>query len=224
MNGIEDLEQRIKEKLTQHQANAREQQNHLAERMMAVDNRHREFTALADRLTDEVIRPRLAKLASFFENAEMRPNDQGRHTAVCVFKHCGRFPATTRLELGFNRDGQAENLILLYRLQILPVFFQFPNDDQKVLRFDAVDTEKVARWFEEKIVAFLDAYLRLETLDQYQADNLVTCPVCGMRINRLHAAAQQNHGNQTFYFCVENCRKAFADDPSRYLMSAHRDY
>src|SRR5579864_2184799 len=106
VSGITELEQRIKDRLAEHQTQTRQQQNHLAERMMKIDHRHRDFTALADRLMEEVIRPRLAKLVSFFDNAEMPSSEQGRHTAVCVFKHCTRFPATTRLELGLNRDGQ----------------------------------------------------------------------------------------------------------------------
>ena len=224
MSGLNELEQRIKEKLADHQAQAESQKNQLAERMVKVDNRHQQFTVLADQLMNKIVRPRLQKLASFFDNAEMLSADQsGRHTGVCVFKHSVRFPAATRLELGLSRDGQAENLLLLFKLQILPVFFQFPDHDQMIVPLEKVIEEKAAAWFDEKIVAFLDAYLRLETLDQYQADNLVPCPVCGMHLNKLHAPVQMEYQNQAFYFCVENCRKTFAENPSSYLAVARKE-
>jgi YHS domain-containing protein len=80
-----------------------------------------------------------------------------------------------------------------------------------------VDDSKVGEWFDEKIVAFLDAYLALETHHQYQSENIVTDPVCGMPVNKLHAAARMDHSDVTYYFCVEDCRKKFAEDPDHYI-------
>jgi YHS domain-containing protein len=137
---------------------------------------------------------------------------------VCLFQHTDRFPARVRLEFGLGNDRQAENLLLSYRLEILPIFFDFPRQDELALPLQSVDDAKVAAWFEDKIVAFLDAYLRLETHPTYQSDNLATDPVCGMPLNKLHAAARLVHDGVTFYFCVEDCRKKFAEDPDRYLI------
>jgi YHS domain-containing protein len=57
----------------------------------------------------------------------------------------------------------------------------------------------------------------LETADQYQSDNMVLDPVCGMRINKAHAAATMEFRGQKYYFCLEECRQKFAAEPSRYL-------
>ncbi|MBI2806792.1 MAG: YHS domain-containing protein [Planctomycetes bacterium] len=219
MNAMEKLEQQIKDKLAEHQSTIENHRNHLRQQMAEVDHRHEQYTALADRLTQEVIRPRLEKLASFFDNAEMvRDSEQvGRHQGVCVFKHTNRFPARARLELGLSHDRLAENFVLTYCTQILPIFFDFPKQDEKLMPLESVDDGKVAEWFDEKIVAFLDAYLRLETHQQYQSDNIVTDPVCGMPVNKLHAAVRMDHGGVTYYFCVEDCRKKFAAAPDHYI-------
>jgi YHS domain-containing protein len=219
MNAMQKLEQRIKDKIAEHQGEIDNYKNHIGQQMTQVDHRYEQYALLADRLTKDVIRPRLEQLASFFDNAEMiqDPEQVGRHQAVCVFKHTNRFPASARLELGLSPDRQAENLALCYCLQILPIFFDFAKQDQKLIALESVNEEMVAEWFEEKIVAFLDAYLRLETHHQYQSDNIVTDPVCGMPVNRLHAAAQIDHGGMTYFFCVEDCRKKFAEDPDHYM-------
>jgi Cu+-exporting ATPase len=62
--------------------------------------------------------------------------------------------------------------------------------------------------------------LRLETEDHYQLDNLATDPVCGMQVNKAHAAAQLEYRGATYYFCVAECHGRFAADPERYLAQA----
>jgi YHS domain-containing protein len=218
MNPTQNLEQRIKNKLAEHQSEIEKRKNHLGQQMVEVDHRHKQFAALADWLTKEVLRPRLEKLIHFFDNAEiLDPEQAGRHEGVCIFKHTTRFPARARLELGLRHDQQAENLVLCCRMEILPIFFDFPKQEEHLMRLDAVAEAKVADWFDEKIVAFLDAYLRLETHETYQSENMVTDPVCGMPLNKLHAAARMEYRGATYYFCVEDCRKKFANDPEQYL-------
>jgi YHS domain-containing protein len=41
-------------------------------------------------------------------------------------------------------------------------------------------------------------------------------PVCGMMVDPDTAAATATHNSQDFYFCSEECRRAFQDDPEVY--------
>ena len=107
--------------------------------------------------------------------------------------------------------------MLSYCLRIVPIFIDFSAHDEILMPLDSVDDTKVAEWFDGKIVAFLDTYLCLETHRQYQTANIVTDPDCGMPVNKLHAAATLDHCGLTYYFCVEGCRKKFADDPDQYI-------
>jgi NTE family protein len=45
-------------------------------------------------------------------------------------------------------------------------------------------------------------------------------PVCGMVINPSRARATTIRGDQTYYFCSENCRECFERDPAAYLVGA----
>jgi YHS domain-containing protein len=218
MTDLRELDRLIEGKIARLQERGRLQHDHGLQRMHAYEERRRQYTTIADRLAREVIRPRLEKLAGHFDNAVLQGCDQaGRHQCVCCFSHTDRFPATVKLEFGVSRDGDFHNVVILYNLSILPVYFSFDGQGQLALPLDRVNDEQVASWIEKRVLAFLDIYFRLETVDQYQEENLARDPVCGMRVNRLYAAAQFEYQGHTYYFCVPECREKFSRAPEEYL-------
>ncbi len=42
-------------------------------------------------------------------------------------------------------------------------------------------------------------------------------PVCGMMVDSETADWKSNHGGQTYYFCMEQCKVSFDADPSQYV-------
>jgi len=108
-------------------------------------------------------------------------------------------------------------VIVQYKMEILPVFFQFQGHDELSMPLDAVEDDKVTAWVENKLIAFVDTYLKLETAAPYQDENVVIDPVCGMRVYKNHAAATIDYLGMRFYFCVEGCRTKFSENPARYL-------
>ena len=128
-------------------------------------------------------------------------------------KHCERFPATGELSLILSHDERVENLLVIYRLEILPIFFRFLGSDHEAFPLEVVDEKRLAERVDQRLLAFVDTYLRLEETDQYQSENLVTDPVCGMRINKLYSAAGVEDRGREFYFCTEGCRSKFVENP-----------
>jgi Cu+-exporting ATPase len=47
--------------------------------------------------------------------------------------------------------------------------------------------------------------------------NTVHDPVCGMDIDPATAAGKSEYKEQTFYFCSLGCKKAFDENPEKYL-------
>jgi YHS domain-containing protein len=190
----------------------------MGHQMRQLEQRHQRFTAVADRLMQQVICPRLRKLAEHFGNARFPEAGQppSHHCLFCL-EHTERFPAAVRLELAVSHDGDYETVQVLYRLEILPVFFALKGTDQLRFPLEAVNEEQVAAWVDDRLVEFVDAYLRLELQEQYQNDNMVLDPVCGMRVNKTIAPARIEYRNRTYYFCVDECRQKFAADPGHYL-------
>ena len=46
-------------------------------------------------------------------------------------------------------------------------------------------------------------------------------PVCGMDIDPATAAGKSEYKEQTFYFCSLGCKKAFDENPEKYLGKEH---
>jgi len=42
-------------------------------------------------------------------------------------------------------------------------------------------------------------------------------PVCRMKIDEKKAAAKADYKGKTYYFCATGCKKAFLDNPEKYL-------
>jgi YHS domain-containing protein len=60
-----------------------------------------------------------------------------------------------------------------------------------------------------------------EPLDEAQ-DNNARDPVCGMEVERSHAAATSMHDGRTYYFCSVSCRDQFAKEPERFVYKPAR--
>jgi P-type Cu+ transporter len=42
-------------------------------------------------------------------------------------------------------------------------------------------------------------------------------PVCGMQVDMKKAAGTSEYKGKNYYFCAPGCKKAFDEDPERYL-------
>src|SRR4051812_5157816 len=49
---------------------------------------------------------------------------------------------------------------------------------------------------------------------------VVTDPVCGMKVDPASARHRAEHAGQTWYFCSAGCREKFVADPSKYIAPA----
>jgi hypothetical protein len=162
VNDARDLDQQIKQKLAtaedRWQIREKERQQRVHEHLCL----HKHYTTIADRLVRTVVRPRMEALARHFPNAAFpeAPNGAGHH-CVLSFGRTARFPAAARLELAVSRDGRIQYVIGEYRLEIVPVPFPFPSREEVRQPIDALDEERLAAWFDEKVLDFVDTYLRL---------------------------------------------------------------
>ncbi len=220
MDDLRALERRIQQRLKSVEEKDRLQQVQLQTRMAQIEKRHAQFVQLADSLMSDVVDSRMAKLASFFDNAELLERDEaGKHNCVCRFDHSARYPASVKLTLSVAHDADIEKLLLVYDLEILPIFFKFKGHDQTGFSLNRPNPEQIAGWVDERIVAFVDTYLQLEQTDQYQKSSLVTDPVCCMRFRKNIASAEIEHAGHTYFFCSHGCLEQFTAEPRRYIPS-----
>lgn len=208
MKGTSQLAERILNRLEQHRCEISENQQQLDVKMKELLEQRERLTLVARRLSDKVILPRMEELARHFDNAKIEVlKSDADFNCLCEFAHTPRFPATVKIGISL-LPGNNDFLTARYDLNIFPVLMEFNHNSEEVFPLDC-DEESLAGWVEDRILEFIDTYLRLETQPFYQKDNTVIDIVCGMRIPSTSATSTVERHGRIFYFCSEHCKDAF---------------
>lgn len=201
------LGEKILNRLRLHQQGLAQQQQQLDTRMKEMLEEREKLSAVSRRWVDEVIRPRMEELKSHFDNCMVEESTTNTIlSCACNFTHTIRFPATVRLS--FVLFPNASSVTVRYNLSIFPMLMEYTHNlDQTFSPETANGT--LAGWVEDRLMDFVDTYLRLETDPLYQKDNTVTDIICGMKIPAISATSKIERDGRTFYFCSEHCRNIF---------------
>jgi YHS domain-containing protein len=118
--------------------------------------------------------------------------------------------AHVRLKLAAFTDRDVKKVILSYDLEIIPVLLRFNPHAEVEFPLDAVDTEAVARWIDDRLVEFVQTYFSLGENDIYLKEQMVEDPIAHVRFPRQAAATTLEWQGQKFYFIGEETRHEFA--------------
>jgi hypothetical protein len=182
-------------------------------------DRYQAWHTAAARTVREVIYPRMQCLQRCFDHAQIEGPDRA-HGQVCW----ARFPCTirrpARVDLGLRveHDGQLERLMIVSDLRIAPAFFRFTPSDRLMFRLKRIDQAALVDWVEEKLLDFVETYLRLEYVARCQEPQLATDPVALVRFSKHSAAATATHAERKFYFVSPDTEQQFWQDPARYVV------
>jgi hypothetical protein len=162
MTDLRELEAHIEARLAaaeQRRLHAEEQGRR---RRDAREQRTTDFRVVADRLTRGLIRPALRRLANHFAKAApLSADETGRNGFGYVFGPTPSFPAVARLEMTVHPDEAVQEVLLVHRLDILFAPSPVQCQDRLVFPLDAVDETAAGAWVGEKLLQFVDVYLRL---------------------------------------------------------------
>jgi YHS domain-containing protein len=116
------------------------------------------------------------------------------------------------VRVGFRRthDADVSHILLDYNLEIIPVFFRFNPHARLEMPLESFDEATVAKWLDDRIVEFANAYLEMHTTKQYQERAMVSDTVAGVSFPKYFAAATLDHDGRTYYFISEESRREFA--------------
>lgn len=203
------LSERILQRIEKHRQQSMATQKQLDKEMKLELDNHERFRLAANRVLAEIIQPRMEELAHHFENASlMAPASNQETSCVISFAHSLQFPATVSLLFALLPCEVSTEFTVHYDLEILPVFMEYRKNDSLQVPFVGAD-ESIAQWVDDRLLDFLDTYLKVETHPLYQKDNLVLDPVCGMRIPVIAAACKTEFSGITIHFCSEHCREEY---------------
>ncbi|HVC94684.1 MAG TPA: YHS domain-containing protein [Pirellulales bacterium] len=218
MSNTQTLAEQIESRLADAQRRLAEGRRRDEEQCRRMRARQARYDEVAEKLVRDVIQPRMEKLASYFDNATVDGSQPASATrCICRFQHSARFPATVSFAIGCAHDDAVENAIVNYDLEILPVFLKFQPHDQLICALDDIQADRVASWVDEKIVAFVETYLRIEFIDQYQQHTRVTDPVCRTRFNVEAATPRGEYEGRVYYFLSKENLGQFQEAPQKYV-------
>lgn len=187
----------------------------LAEKQQQLDMSMKKLLEQKDRLSvgakhriETVILPLMQALLQHFDNGKVDIQlSDDYFGCVCEFAHTPRFPATVSFSIAL-LPGSETCYTVRSDLNILPVLMEYNRNNEALFPLDD-DSEALSVWAEDRILEFVDTYLRLETHPLYQKDNTVIDIICGMHIPFIAATSSIERDGRTFYFCSEHCKEAF---------------
>lgn len=160
-----------------------------------------------DKLRD-IWRPRLELLAKKFEGRVQATPRLVPSAREATFDFQSRV-ARVRLKLSASTDRDIQKVVLSYDLEIIPVLVRYKPHDEVEFPLDRIDADAVARWFDDRIVEFVQTYFSMGESEIYLKDQMVEDPVAHVRFPRVAAATSLEWGGQTFYFIGEETRREF---------------
>jgi YHS domain-containing protein len=165
----------------------------------------------------ELVKPRLEAFVERFKAVVKAEPVVREHTrAVNLTFAATMAKVTLRFEVFPDQD--MSHIRLECTQEIIPVVV--PCDRQSVLEFslDEVQDETVVKWFDDRIVAFVKAYLALVRQDaalrETLKDQFVEDPVAGIRFPKYLASSTLERDGRTYYFVDEDTRREFEQQPA----------
>ena len=115
-------------------------------------------------------------------------------------------------------DQDANHIRLECTQEITPVVVRY--DKQSVLEFPigGVQDDALVKWFDDRIVAFVKAYVALVRQDAALREQLknefVEDPVARIRFPKYLASSTLERDGRTYYFVDEETRREFEKQPA----------
>jgi YHS domain-containing protein len=72
------------------------------------------------------------------------------------------------------------------------------------------DLDGLAKWLDDRLVGFVETFMRLHENEYYTKDQYVEDPVVNVRFPKFAAGATLEHGGQTYYFVDDRTKAEFA--------------
>jgi YHS domain-containing protein len=165
----------------------------------------------------ELLKPRLDAFLDRFQAVVKTEPVVREHTrAVNLTFAATVAKVTLRFEVFPDRD--VSHLRLECTQDFVPTVVPFDRQSGLEFPLGGVRDEAVVPWFDDRIVAFVKAYLALmrqdEDLQEQLKDQLVEDPVARIRFPKYLASSTLEQGGRTYYFVDEETRREFEKQPA----------
>ena len=165
----------------------------------------------------ELVKPRLDAFIERFK-AVVKAEPMVREHTRAVNLTFAATVAKVTLRFEVFPDQDVNHIRLESTQEIIPVVVRY--DKQSVLEFPlgGVQDDAVVQWFDDRIIAFVQAYVALvrqdATLREHLKDQFVEDPVARIRFPKYLASSTLERDGRTYYFVDEETRREFEKQPA----------
>jgi YHS domain-containing protein len=175
------------------------------------------YEAVAQHVID-LLKPRLAAFVERFKDVVKAEPSVREHTRAVTLTFAATVAKVT-LRFEVFPDQDVSHARLECTQEIIPILVRYDRQSALELPLDAVQDDAVVQWFDERIVAFVKAYLALLRQDadlrEHLKDKLVEDPVAKIRFPTYLASSTLERDGRTYYFVGEDTRREFEKEPAR---------
>src|SRR5262249_30611289 len=207
MPDIDSLASRIDAEFSVVEQKVKKFQTEQSEIHKQREKRLEQLGKVFDELRD-IWRPRLELLAKKFEGRVQATPRIVPSTREVAFDFQSRL-ARVRLKFSAFADRDIQKLILSYDLDIIPVLMRFKHHDEVEFPVDRVDKVAVARWFDDRVVEFVQTYFSMGENEIYLKDYMVEDPIAHVSFPKHAAATTIELQGRKYYFIGEETRREF---------------
>ena len=216
MTDIDTLINRIDQELTAEVGRQKAAWAEIARASQERGPRLQRYEAVAKHIV-ELLKPRLSAFIERFKDVVKAEPIVREHTRAINLTFAATVAKVTLLFEVFP-DRDVTHVRLECTQEIIPVVVRY--DKQSVLEFalDAVKDDTVVQWFDDRVVAFVKAYMALVRQDAALKDHLkeqfVEDPVTKIRFPKYLASSTLERGGKTYFFVDEDTRREFEQEPA----------
>ncbi len=196
---------RLDEQVEKARKGVEEKQAELQQADESRKARYQTFLKLIEELRG-VAKPRLEKLAERCKFEAVPTEDADGKSVLLRFQSP---VARVQLRLSATHDTEVRNLVLVYDLEILPLYVRFNPHSELEIPLEKVDRNAVENWLDDRLVEFAQTYVTIHFNDQYHQDRMVTDPVANVRFPKTYAQSSLEKEGKKYYFISEQTHREF---------------
>jgi hypothetical protein len=172
MSDVSGLKGRLDAEMEAARARAQQSREGMLRENEQRQQRLARFTEVVGRLRD-VWGPRLELLRDRFTGYVEAQPEVKPYARRITFSFASR-GSSVKLTFSAVPDQQVRNLVLDYELEILPILMKFERNDRLEMPLDNVDEGAVARWLDDRIISFVQTYVKLQGDDFFRTNLLAS--------------------------------------------------
>jgi YHS domain-containing protein len=208
MSDVNDLVARIEGAFSAVKDKAKERQQQELKQFQERQKMFQEYEKTQVKVV-EVAKPRLEALAKRAgERVSVTPSvSETRRSARFEFRDQ---KAHMTLIFSVAPDRDLKQAVVEYDLRIVPVLWKYDSHAQFNVPIGAFDAKGLAKWLDDRIVAFVELYVQIHESEIVDKAEYVEDPIAKVKFPKFAAGATLEHGGQTHFFIDETTRAEFA--------------